>query len=240
MTACEKAAKNDSLDEVTDAAESMRESALKELDEGGGLSFENPIDQSPLLDALDKAGDKASGQEKLAIRLAKTVMTRMGEMGEKLNEVSGNLTAGTDYSTVESEEDMEILSEKIRNYRRVNAELKKGFSMAFIDDMKKEADRIGLKGTDKVEFFNGMEPKFRLQIPVVHEIRDLDDMLCATILEQHEILRDHIDEWQWISDKGLIHFENEELAEKYNLLVDRIQTHANEQAEAQRKLLSIR
>ncbi|MEJ6641839.1 MAG: hypothetical protein QNL33_01150 [Akkermansiaceae bacterium] len=78
----------------------MREDAQKEIDRGC-LSVEKPLDNSRLLDALVKAGDASSGQEKIASRLAKSSLTRMSAFAEKLTAVSGELMAGVDYSSVE-------------------------------------------------------------------------------------------------------------------------------------------
>jgi len=240
FSSCEKAGKKEALKDLNEASDAVVEDALKELDENGGLTVDKPIDQSRLLDALDKAGDTASGQEKIAIEMAKLSVSRIAELGGRLTEVSGDLMAGLDYSKVETREDIDALSERIRKYRKVNAEVKDSFNTGLIDDLKKEGDKRGLKGRSKADFFNAMESKFDRQLPVIHEIRDIDDELCATVLEQHGLLKENIGGWHWISEEAGIQIDEDEVLAAYNALAEKIQSLAVDQAEAQRKLLSIR
>lgn len=237
FSACEKPAKKEAMSEVADAVAAMNEDAMREMEEGG-LSVNKPVDNSRLMDALDKAGDASSGQEKIAMNLAKLSVTRMTALAEKLNIASGDLTAGLDYSGVKEVNDLDALSEKIRSYRRANAEVKAGFSMKFLDDLKKEGDRMGLKGRAKADFFSAMGSKFSRQLPVIHKIRDFDDELCSVILKQHALLKRHFGEWSASDDEGLT-FETDEGLEAYNALAEKLQSVADDQAAAQQKLISI-
>ena len=224
------------MDDVDDAASAIMEDARKDL-EDGGFGIDKPMDNTRLMDALDKAGDATSGQEKLAVNLAKISVERMTAFAAKLTAVSSDLTDGLDYSGVEKVEDLDALSDKIRSYRTVNAEVKADFSTDFIDGLKKEADKMGLKGSTKAGFFNAMESKYNKQLPLIKEIRDLDDELCVVVLEQHDLLRKYYGQWSW-TENGL-QFENDEALEAYNVLAGKLEPIGQAQIAAQRKLLAL-
>lgn len=231
--------KQKAVDDLEKSVHELQDEQLKKINEGG-IAINEPMDTTRILDALDKAGDAHSGQEKLGFELLKVFVQRMSEEGEKLNAVSGDLAASVDYSGVKEKGDLDVRSEKVRNYRRVNAEVKKGFSPILIEELKKDADRIGLKGRARADCFAGLESKFALQLPLIHEIRDLDDQLCEVVLSQHDVLRKHYGEWTWEGEEDGLQFSSDEALESYNTLALELQAIAEKQTEAQRSLLSIR
>lgn len=238
VPACNKPEKKQAMDELNDASAEMANEARKELD-SGGLGVETPVDNSRLLAALDKAGDAASGQEKIAINLAKISVNRMAEIMAPLTAASGDLFAGLDFSAVESKEDIDALSEGVRKYRKINGEVKAALGQVFVDDLKKEADKLGLKGKSKAEFFAAFGSKFDRQQPLLQKIRSQDDQLCAIVLDQHDLLRDSFGDWSWNADAEEIVFENDEALEIFNGLAVRLQDVATEQEATQREFLSV-
>ena len=239
LPACEKRPKQKALDELRSSADEFQKEQLKKIDEGGLAVNEQP-DTTRILDALDKAGDAASGQEKLGFELLKLFLQRVSDEGAKLTAVSADLAAGIDYSGVKEKGDLDGLSEKVRNYRRVNAEVKKGFSTELIENLKKDADRMGLTGQARADCFAGLEARFNRQLPLIHEIRDLDDQLCGVVLSQHDVLRKHFGNWTWEGGETGLSFSTDEAIGEFNALANELQAVAAKQAEVQRKLVSAR
>lgn len=239
IPACNKPEKKQAMDELNDASSEMVDDARKEL-EGGGLGVETPVDNTRLLAALDKAEGAASGQEKIAINLARISVNRMAEIMAPLTAASSNLFAGLDYSGVEKKEDLDALSEGVRNYRKINGEVKTALGKSFLDDLKSEGDKLGLKGKSKAEFFTAFGSKFDKQQPLLEAIRTQDDSLCEIVLDQHDLLRESFGNWSWNAESEEIVFENDEALEKFNALAVRLQKVAAEQEATQREFFSIK
>ena len=238
VCSCKKPAQREALTDVNDAAASMVDDARKEIEQGG-LSVDSPVDNTRLIDALDKAGDASSGQDKIAFSLAKLSVTRMTELANKLNAVSGDLTGGLDYSEVETPEDIDALSEKIRNYQKVNAEVKAGFTVGFVDGLKKEAYKMGFKGRTRTDFFSAMESKYNRQLPLIEEIRDQDNALCGIILDQHSILKKYFGGWTWGGEEEGLQFEDDDAIDAYNLLLEKLEKVSDDQTATQRELIEL-
>lgn len=238
FTACGKQPKQKAMDELKSSVAELQQEQLKKIDEGG-LSVNDQADTTKVLAALDKAGEAASGQEKLRFELLKLFLQRVSDEGAKLNAVSADLGAGIDYSAVKDKGDLDALSEKVRNYRRVNAEVKKAFDKDLIEGLKKDADRMGLTGRTRDECFAGLEARFNRQLPLIHEIRDLDDHLCAVVLAQHEVLRKHYGEWKWEGGETGLSISSDKAIREYDALSAELQSVAEKQAEVQRKLVTV-
>lgn len=235
MPACEKPGKKEAMKDLDNALSEAREDALEELN-SGGLGVEKPIDNSKLDDALDSAQKASSGQDKIAFELARYSIKRMEQLMEPLTAASGDLFAALDYSGVESKADLAALSENVRKYEKINAEVKAMLGEGFIDEIKKQADVLGLKGKTRKDFFTGFEPSMRRQFPLLREVRDQDSELCRIILDQHELLTESFGEWA-LGEEGLV-FESGEVAESYNELFAQLQKVAAAQEETQRKALN--
>lgn len=239
LASCQESKQKEAAQALEDAAEEFREDTQKEL-ENGSLSVENPVDYSKLNDALDKAGESASGQGKLAMDLAKYSLKHMADIMAPLTSASAGLGESLDYSGVEKKEDIDVLSEKVRNYREINAEVKAAFGSELYVVLHEHADKIGLEGDARSGFFTGFKSKFRQQSPLLQKVRDQDDALCETILKQHEILKDSFGKWQWSEDLESVEFSDDVALAKYNLTLEELDKTASEQEETQREILNVR
>jgi hypothetical protein len=225
--------------EALDAASvSIKEQLREDLD-NGGLSVDEEFDPSEMMDALDKLEGASDGQDKIAAGLAKYFITRFAEISAKLTNVSGDLNAGLDFSGVETAEDLDELSRRVMIYKRMNQEVKAEISEGVITDLKAEADKRGLEGKVRRNFFASVEGRFKRQLPVLHTIRDCDDELCEAILSQHKLLKKHLGEWEWSAEAEILEFASDEALEDFNALATKVQEVAAEQLAAQRILVEM-
>ena len=236
LPACKKSEKADALDNMNDALSETRQDALDQL-ESGGMGVDTPADMSKLHSALDDAEKVTTGQEKLAIELARSTLKTMEAMMAPLTAASADLFAALDYSEVKSVDDIKALSENVRKYAKINTDVKAQLGEGYIDGVRDQADKIGLEGATRKEFFSGFEPSIRMQLPLLRDVRDQDAELCEIILKQHEVLSDSFGKWTWSSD-GLM-FDDQDVADVYNKLYTEMAEVAAAQEATQRKVLSL-
>lgn len=239
VASCERASDKERARALQEAADEFREEARKDL-EGDGLNVDTPVDYTKLNEALDRAGESSSGQEKLAMELAKFSLKHMTEIMAPLSAASAGLREALDYSGVEGVEDLDVLSEKVRGYRAVNAEVKVAFGSDLYGVLGDYADKIGLEGKTRADFFEGFKSKFERQGPLLQRVRDLDDELCGTILRQHEILKGAFGKWKWSEDVGGIEISDDGVLAEYNATLEEINRTAAAQEQTQREILNIR
>ena len=227
------------ISELEKTTEDMRDSMRKELEEDGGVGFESGTKNlQKMSDHLGEMAANSTGQDAIAAEVAQQFMGRIAGLVEKMADSAEKLELSMDYQNVKSPEDFDKMTVYAKDYQAVNAEVKEQFETKIIKDLKEEAKAKGLKGKAYSNFFAGVNANYGRQLPHILEVRETDDRLCNAIIAQHKLLKDNWGQWHWSEEDDNVTFETDELVDDYNKIADDIQQIVEDQAEAQRKLLS--
>ncbi len=226
--------KNKQIEAAVDKIENEQRKLANKAEQEGGLTNE---DLEPLLNSSNSMASKLESMGGEEASLGR-VLRAVNEDNMRLSKIldSSLFESGMDFEALYLERDYEERIALIEKYEKANQEV-----LAYVKEGKglKKAkaalDKEKVSKKNRTDFIGAMTRTANKQRPHLITIRNCDTELTTIIKNILILLKKEDGKWEMEGD--LVNFESDETLESFNKAMEEILVIAQNQGEAQQKLL---
>ncbi len=224
---------------VETALNDLRGDLRRNFDPQSGVTNVDLAKTEAVRKSLDEAATHATGEDAMALKAGSAFLAQVEMAARNLQGAFSVMEAARvlQFTNAPSQDDFQRRRRLVQNYQ-IASEKARAVVTNAPAFFRAELQKLGASPSNIDKMVAEMQRRSAPQHALICQVRDADAQMTSAMLQVFDLLERNSGQWEVTS--GQVLFDNARSASSYNQLIETIEAAANDQIEAQRKLVSLK